>query len=80
MTISERVSNYPTKHKWGFIQSEIDDLLKEYPNINMDKFNEALMGNTCMIIDKEVINYHCDIELALHCGMENRSPKAHEID
>jgi hypothetical protein len=64
MSIAERVNNYPTKHKYGFIQSEIETLLKEYP-IDKDRFNQSMMGHTCMLIDNETIWYHCDIIKAI---------------
>lgn len=78
--IREKVYNFKTKNKEGFIQSEIDTLLKDYPKINMDKFNNALMGNTCMMIDDEIVMYHCDIEKALRCGVENRNLRNWELD
>ena len=78
--IREKVYNFKTKNKEGFIQSEIDTLLKDYPKINMDKFNNALMGNTCMMIDDEIVMYHCDIEKALRCGVENRNLRNLELD
>ena len=65
--IKEKVYNFKTKYKEGFIQSEIETLLKDYPKINIEKFNNALMGNTCMLINDEIITYHCDIEKALLC-------------
>ena len=65
--------NFNTKNKEGFIQSEIDTLLKDYPHINMDKFNSALMGNTCMMVDNETVMYHCHIEKALRCSIEHRN-------
>lgn len=80
MTVEERVYNYPTKHKQGFVQSEILELLTNYPTINMKQFYNALTGNTCALIDNEVVNYHCDIELAIRCGLENRKPTAYEFD
>jgi hypothetical protein len=64
MSITERVYNYPTKHKYGFIKSEIEDLLKEYP-IDIERFNQSMMGHTCMLIDNETIWYHCDIIKAI---------------
>jgi len=78
--IEEKVYNFKTKNKEGFIHNEIEDLLKDYPNINMDKFNEALFGNTCMIIDGEMVQYHCDIYKALICGIKNRSLYSSEWD
>jgi hypothetical protein len=62
--ITERVNTYPTKHEIGFTQSEIKELLKEYP-IDMDRFNEAMMGHTGSIIDGEFVMYHCDVEMAI---------------
>ena len=74
------VYNYKTKNKEGFVQSEINDLLKSYPDINMDKFNDSLYGITCMRIDNETVIYHCDVEKALNCGIENRSLYINEWD
>ena len=78
--IRDKVYNYPTKHKEGFIPSEIDELLKDFPDIDMDKFNSAFMGNTCMTIDGDSINFHCDVEKALYCGIEKRELKQSEWD
>lgn len=79
-TIREKIHNYKTKYKEGFTQTEIKELLKDYPDINMDKFNSALFGDTCMLKGKEIIRYHCDIEKALLCGIENRDPYSWEWD
>ena len=78
--IIEKVHNFKTKNEEGFIKSEIDTLLKDYPNINMDKFNSALRGNTCIMVDNEIVIYRCDIEKALRCGVENRSLRSWEWD
>jgi hypothetical protein len=80
MNITEKVYNYPTKHKEGFVQSEIDALLKDFPNIDMEKFNDALMGNTCIMKDNEIVQYHCDIEKAIICGIEKRNLRGYEWD
>ena len=80
MNIREKVYNYPTNHQEGFVQSEVEALLKECPNIDMKKFNSALMGNTCMVKDNEIVQYHCDIEKALLCGIEKRSLRSYEWD
>ena len=80
MNIHEKVYNYPTKHKEGFVQSEVDALLKDYPNIDMEKFNSALRGNTRMVKEGEIIQYHCDIEKALICGIEKRNLRGYEWD
>ena len=78
--MKDKVYNFKTKHKQGFIQSEMKTLLEDYPGINMDKFNLAMTGNTCMVIDDEIINYHCDVLTALRCGIENRDMKWWEMD
>ena len=78
--IREKVYNFKTKNKEGFVQSEIDMLLKDYPDINRDKFNSALRGITCMMVDNETVIYHCDIEKALRCGIENRNLRTWEWD
>ena len=46
----------------------------------MDKFYDALMGIICMVKNNEIITYHCDIEKALRCGIENRNLNIWEWD
>jgi len=71
--IDDIVDNYKTKYKEGFLQEEIVDIVKGYPDFNWDKFNDAMMGNTCMMSpDGKFINYHCDVRTGLLCGIENR--------
>lgn len=76
------VYNYPTKSEYGFIASEQEELLKQFPNINMDKYENALTGITCMMDEetKGFIIYHCDILTALYCGLENRDMTVAEWD
>jgi mannose-6-phosphate isomerase class I len=78
--IEELVNNYPTKHKEGFVKEEIEELLKQFPDIHKDKFDDALCGITCMVINGELVIYHCDIIHALYCGLENRDLKISEWD
>jgi hypothetical protein len=78
--IKDFVYNFNTKHKSGFDKTDIEMLLKNYPKINMDKFNDALNGNTCKIIDDDTVMYHCDILTAIYCGIENRDIKGYEFD
>ena len=66
------INNFPTKHKEGFTTPEIDDLLKLFPNIETSKVDDALNYNTCEVVEGEIINYHCDVLMALKCGIENR--------
>ena len=79
-SLKNKIYEYPTKYKEGFINSEIEKLLSEYPNINMEKFYGAMRGNTCMLKDDEIISYHCDVLTALRCGLENRDMYYHEFD
>ena len=76
----ELVYKYKTKHRQGFTFLEIKDLLVRFPTINEDKFFDALRGNTCMIVEKDMITYHCDIVTALSCGLENRNITLNEWD
>lgn len=78
--IKKFVEEYSTKHEIGFTKKEIDDVLKIFPNINKSKFNNALNGITCQVVDGETVIYHCDIELALRCGIEDRNPGVFEWD
>ena len=79
--IHEKVYSFKTKSNYGFVQSEIDELLKDYPSVNMNRFDDAMMGNTCMLSDdNEIINYFCDVRTALICGLEDRAMKSWEWD
>ena len=78
--IWEQVESFDTKNSEGFTQTEMNIILQKYPNINMEKFNAAMNGNTCMMIDNETITYHCDLVTALCCGLENRNINSSEFD
>lgn len=80
MELRDVVYGFKTKNPQGFIQSEIYELLIRYPDINLDKFNDALCGITCMKIDGNIVIYHHDIEKALRCGLENRDLLESEFD
>lgn len=78
--LEKKVYDYPTKNEEGFINSEIEELLKDYPEVDMDLFDGALMGNTCMMRDGDTIMYHCDIYKALCCGLRGSGLKPYEWD
>ena len=79
--IDKFVLGYKTKHAQGFTDSELKAIKEEFPfEFNEDKFNNALMGITCMVIDDESVVYHCDIITAFYCGVENRGMKWYEWD
>ena len=60
MNIHDKVYNYPTKHKEGFVQSEVYAILKDYRDVDMEKFNSALMGNTCMVKEARYRDWETD--------------------
>jgi len=75
------VYDWPTKHKQGFIQSEIDELLSRFDNLHMDKWHDAMMGNTCMLDEEDgFITYHIDVLTALRCAIDNRKQTWLEFD
>ena len=78
--LHELVYDYKTKNKEGFIQEEINEIFKLFPDINMDKYYDSMRGNTCMMRDGKFINYHCDVYQAILCGIENRSETLLEWD
>ena len=78
--IHKAVYDFKTKHSEGFTTSEINELLLNYPDINKDKFYDALQGITGMFKDNDTIIYHCDIEKALLCGIQNRDLYNYEFD
>lgn len=79
--LREVVYSYPTIYPEGFIQEEMDKLLEQFPNIDMEYFNNTMMGNTCMMSSKnEIITYHTDVLKALQCGLEKRKLRGYEWD
>ena len=80
-SLKDLVYSYPTKSKYGFTDSEQKEIIKNFPNINMEKYYSAMFGNTCMMNDdKEIISYHVDVLKALRCGIENRDLNESEWD
>lgn len=77
--ITSVVDKFPVKYEYGFTSSEIKKLLTDY-GVDKEKFYEALGINTCMLIEGETITYHCDIEKALYCVLENRNQLPGEWD
>ena len=79
-TIHDAVYGFKTKYEDGFIDTEILTLLKDYPNINKDKFYDALSYITCTMKEGNIVIYRSDVELALRCGLENRDQTPFEFD
>jgi hypothetical protein len=77
--ITNVVNNFPVKYEYGFTASEINTLLTEY-DLDENLFYQKLGVNTCMVIEGQTITYHCDIEKALFCLVENRDQNFLEWD
>jgi len=69
-TSRDFIHDYPTKYKEGFTDKELKELFSLFPDnsINMDGYNNAVMGDTCMMIDNEIISYHCDVVKGINSG------------
>ena len=68
--VFDLVYQYPTKHQLGFTNSEIEDILKNFPNINREYYEKAMTCLTCSMVDDEMVTYHSDVENALICGLK----------
>jgi hypothetical protein len=81
MKLDDKIYNYPTKNKMGFLMVEVEQLLSEFPDCNRDKFDNTLRGLTCVADEnKNAVIYHCDILKALICGLENRNLRSYDFD
>lgn len=74
------VYNYKTKNMSGFTGKDIINFVSQFPTLNKEKFKDALHGVTCVMIDGELVIYHCDIVMAIKCGLENRKIEGYEWD
>jgi len=80
MNLYDTVYNYPTKNPEGFTGDEINKLLHDFPELDRKMFDDAMIGNTCMVIDGKAVMYHCDILTAIKCGLEHRDRTFQEWD
>lgn len=78
--IEKMVNEFSTKNKEGFTVEEQEKLLELFPGINREKYENALKGITCMMIEGALVIYHCDIITALRCGTGNRNIRYYEWD
>ena len=70
-TITKTVNSFKTKHKEGFIDSEIKLLLKQFTKLHYQHFNEVLGTVTCMYINEESVIYKQDVIKAINSCIEN---------
>lgn len=84
MGIDSIVRNWETKYSQGFMWVEITALLASLPEkgieIKESRFTDAMMGNTCAVIDGMQVIYPHDIIKALNCAIEDRDLYFHEWD
>jgi hypothetical protein len=68
MLASFYVYTYQTTFAEGFLQTELDDLLKSFPLIQEDDFIDALFEYTCILVNQEHLMRKEDVESSLfHC-------------
>lgn len=80
-SIKELVYSYPTQHKMGFTEAELDDLLTNFPNLSLEKFNKELGVITCMVNEKgECIIYKHDVLKGLHFSLTNDRRRLIDFD
>jgi hypothetical protein len=78
--LEDLVYNYKTKHEQGFLWSEQQELLKQFPDINKEKYFDVQTGITCQMSADGLVIYHCDVFQSLICGLENRDQTIEEWD
>lgn len=78
--LTNYVYDYPTKYPMGFTDKEVKEIASKFPRMNKEKFDDALMCITCTSVDNETVIFHCDIETALRCGLQDRGMTQTEFD
>ena len=80
-SIRELVYSYPTQDEMGFTEAELVDLLTNFPNLSLEKFNEELGVITCMMNEKgECIIYKHDVLKGLHFSLTNDVQRLIDFD
>lgn len=78
--ITSIVKSFKTKYDEGFTWNEIQSISEKFTSLNRDKFESALFGITCRMINEETVIYSWDVVKALRCGLENRNLRGYEWD
>lgn len=76
------VYNWPTESERGFNHMEQAAIIAKIgkENMNMEKYDNAMTGITCITGLHGIITYHCDILTGLICALEDRDPTFLEWD
>ena len=81
--INDLVNNWPTQFEEGLTHLEITNIIntiKMHNEFSHEKFDSAMMGNTCMVKEGKTITYHCDVVKGIQCALENRNLNVLEWD
>jgi hypothetical protein len=71
MLASFYIYTYKTFFVEGFLQVELDDLLKNFPLIKKKDYIDALFEYPCILVNQEPLMKKEDVESALfHCMKE----------
>ena len=70
VNVEALINNYESKHKEGFITEEIDHIINHnFPNIDVSKFDDELVGSAIEIKDGDWINIKSDVLKALKISL-----------
>jgi hypothetical protein len=78
--LENMVYGYNTKYKEGFLPEEQQELLENFPSINLEEYYETLGVNTCIMKEGKFVTYHCDVLTAIVCSLERRDKRLEEWD
>jgi hypothetical protein len=71
MQASFHIYTYKTFYLEGFLQVELDELLKNFPLIRKKDYIDALFEYPCILVNQEPLMRKEDVESALfHCMKE----------
>ncbi len=70
MANTDKIYSFKKKNAEGFTKSELENLLAEFPGIHNDKFNDAIIGCACPVVNGETIYYTYDVAAAIEKGIE----------
>lgn len=62
--IEEIMKSVPRKYEQGIQDTEMRQMIKalnEKTYVNMDRFNDAMIGHTCPVIDGQTLWYDMDV-------------------
>jgi len=74
MNIKKIIDSFPRKHPNGFNPTELEEILKNFPKIDLEKFNDEISGDTYMKddINNLPIRYTYDIHRAIDIAITVR--------